>query len=48
MEPIDEERQEFDVFPGNEGEIGELAEEAKEEEKDGVEVEILVCCAKVE
>lgn len=48
MEPIDEERREFDVFPGNEGEIGELAEKAKEEEEDGGEVEILVCRAKVE
>ena len=34
MEPIDEERREFDVFPGNEGEIGELSEEAEEDEEE--------------
>lgn len=32
--PIDEERREFDVFPGNEGEIGELSEETEEDEEE--------------
>lgn len=34
MEPIDDERQEFELFPGDEKEEGKLAEEAEEEEGD--------------